>query len=132
MPFLGQQKAHDYVHAHSMKVADLMSRQPITVDEDTSLDRVIDLMERHHIKRLPVLRKGKVVGIISRANLMRALASLHRSASKTTHNDQKLRKRIVTDVKGRTGLTVLTSWCWYAGASSISAGRLVIHRSAQL
>ena len=53
-----EQSAHDYVHAHSMKVADLMSRQPITVDEDTSLDRVIDLMERHHIKRLPVLRKG--------------------------------------------------------------------------
>ena len=94
-----EESAHDYVHAHSMKVADLMSRQPITVDEDTSLDRVIDLMERHHIKRLPVLRKGKVVGIISRANLMRALASLHRSASKTTRNDQELRKRIVTDVK---------------------------------
>jgi predicted transcriptional regulator len=75
-----------------------MTRQPITVDEDTSLDRVVHLMERHRIKRLPVVRKGKVVGIISRANLMRALASIHRSTYKTSRNDQEIRKRIVADI----------------------------------
>ena len=127
-----EQSAHDYVHAHSMKVADLMSCQLIAVDEDTSLDRVINLMERHHIKRLPVLRKGKVIGIISRANLMRALASLHRSASKTHAMTRSFASGSSPTSKSRTGLTVLTSWCWYAGASSISAGRLVIHRSALL
>ena len=127
-----EQSAHDYVHAHSMKVADLMSRQLIAVDEDTSLDRVINLMERHHIKRLPVLRKGKVIGIISRANLMRALASLHRSASKTTRNDQELRKRIVTDVKKQNWAYGSDIMVLVRGASSISAGRLVIHRSALL
>jgi predicted transcriptional regulator len=75
-----------------------MTRQPITVDEDTSLDRVVHLMERHRIKRLPVVRKGKVVGIISRANLMRALASIHRSTYKTSRNDREIRKRIVADI----------------------------------
>jgi len=86
------------VRAHGIKVAELMTRQPITVDEDTSLDRVVHLMERHRIKRLPVVRKGKVVGIISRANLMRALASIHRSTYKTSRNDQEIRKRIVADI----------------------------------
>jgi CBS domain-containing protein len=97
--FLGaEQSAHDYVRAHGIKVAELMTRQPITVDEDTSLDRVVHLMERHRIKRLPVVRKGKVVGIISRANLMRALASIHRSTYKTSRNDQEIRKRIVAGI----------------------------------
>jgi CBS-domain-containing membrane protein len=132
MPFLGQNKAHDYVHAHSMKVADLMSRQPITVDEDTSLDRVINLMERHHIKRIPVRRKGKVIGIISRANLMRALASLHRSASKTTRNDQELRKRIVTDVKRQNWAYGSDIMVLVRGGVVDLCGQLVIHRGAQL
>ena len=96
--FGSEQSAHDYVRAHGIKVAELMTRQPITVDEDTSLDRVVHLMERHRIKRLPVARKGKVVGIISRANLMRALASIHRSTYKTSRNDQEIRKRIVADI----------------------------------
>jgi predicted transcriptional regulator len=75
-----------------------MTRPPITVDADTSLDKVVHLMEWHHIKRLPVLRKGKVVGVISRANLMRALASIHHASSKTSRNDQEIRKRIVADI----------------------------------
>jgi CBS domain-containing protein len=94
-----EQSAQDYVRAHGIRVAELMTRPPITVDADTSLDKVVHLMERHHIKRLPVLRKGKLVGIISRANLIRALASIHRASSKTSRNDQEIRKRIVADIE---------------------------------
>jgi len=93
-----EQSAHDYVRSHGIKVAELMTHSPITVNADTSLDQVVHLMERHH-KRLPVLRRGKVVGIISRANLMRALASIHRASSKTSRNDQEIRKRIVADIE---------------------------------
>jgi hypothetical protein len=50
-------------------------------------------------QRAKHLRKGKVVGIISRANLMRALASIHRASSKTSQNDQEIRKRIVADIQ---------------------------------
>ena len=49
-----------------------------TVAEDAPLEQVVHLMERHRIKRLPVVRDGKVVGIVTRANLMRAVASLAR------------------------------------------------------
>jgi CBS domain-containing protein len=94
-----EQSTHDYVRAHGIRVAELMTSPPITVDADTSLDKVVHLMEGRHIKRLPVLRKGKVVGIISRANLMRALASIHRTSSKTSRNDQEIRKRIAADIE---------------------------------
>ena len=94
-----EQSAHDYVHAHGTKVAELMTPDPITVDEETSLYQVVHLMERHHIKRLPVLRKGKVVGIISRANLLRALLSIHRSLPEPSGNDEDIRNRIVADIE---------------------------------
>lgn len=96
-----EESARDYVHAHGVSVHELMTPEVITVDEDAPLDKVVHLMERHHIKRVPVLRKGKMVGIISRANLLRALASIHRSSSKTSPNDREIHKRIVADIENR-------------------------------
>jgi CBS domain-containing protein len=98
--FFGPEKgAHDYVRSHGIKVAELMTHPPITVNEDTSLNQVVHLMERHKIKRLPVLRNNRVVGMISRANLVRALASIHRASPKTSRNDQAIRKRIVSEIE---------------------------------
>jgi CBS domain-containing protein len=68
--------ADEYVHARGRKVEEVMTPQPITVTEDTPLDEVVRLMERHRIKRLPVVRKDKLVGIVTRANIMHALVSL--------------------------------------------------------
>ncbi len=70
--------ADEYVHASGRKVEEVMTTDPVTVSEDDSLETVVELMERRRIKRLPVLRDGKMVGIVSRANLMHALASLAR------------------------------------------------------
>lgn len=66
--------ANEYVRASGRKVEEIMTREPFTVSETDSLETVVDLMERHHIKRLPVMQAGKIVGIISRANLMREMA----------------------------------------------------------
>ena len=68
--------ADEYVHARGRKVEEVMTREPITASEDTELDEVVRLMERHRIKRLPILREGKLVGIVTRANIMHALVSL--------------------------------------------------------
>ena len=68
--------ADEYVHTHARKIADVMTRDPHTVTEDTSLEDVVQLMEKHRIKRLPVVRGKLLVGIVSRANLLHALASL--------------------------------------------------------
>jgi CBS domain-containing protein len=126
-----EQGAHDYVRAHGITIAELMTRQPITVDEDTSLDRVVRLMERHHIKRLPVLRKGKVVGIISRANLCARWQASIAHHPKPHALIRRSANGSLPKSRSGTGLMVLTSWCWYATASSIFVGRLAIHPSGQ-
>ena len=94
-----EQGAQDYVRAHGLRVSDLMTRQPITVAEEACLDRVVNLMEHQHIKRLPVMRRGKLIGIISRANLLSALASIHRSSPKTSGRDREIHKRIVAEIE---------------------------------
>lgn len=68
-----KERAIDYIREHSRRVGDVMTRNVITVDENTPLERIADLLEKHHIKRVPVMRAGKVVGVVSRADLLRGL-----------------------------------------------------------
>ena len=73
--------------------------QPVhTIDEDAPLSEVVELMERHRIKRLPVLRDRKVVGIVSRVNLLHALASLAREIKSTPAHDEAIRERLLTEL----------------------------------
>jgi CBS domain-containing protein len=65
----------NYVREDQRRAKDLMVTPVITVTERTSVREIADLMMRHHIKRVPVLRDGKVVGIVARADLVRAIAS---------------------------------------------------------
>src|SRR3954452_5885521 len=79
--------AENYVEAASRKVRDVMAAEVYTVEEEASLDQVVAIMERQKIKRVPVMRGGKLVGIVTRANLLHALAGLQRidtSASDVT------------------------------------------------
>jgi CBS domain-containing protein len=87
--------AEEYVHASGRKVGDVMTHDPVTVAEDDTLDTVVELMERRRIKRLPVLRNGKMVGIVSRANLMHALVSLARTADTPAGGDLAIRERML-------------------------------------
>lgn len=90
--------AEDYVHESGRKVEEIMTPDPWTVGEDDSLDSVVDLMERRHVKRLPVIRDGQMVGIVSRANLMHALASLAREAPPPAGGDSAIRDNIIAAV----------------------------------
>jgi CBS domain-containing protein len=83
--------AQEYVHSHSRFVADVMTRKVITVEEDTPLDDVVRRMEKHRVKRFPVVKDGKVVGIVSRANLLRAFASVAHEVSASNCGDAKIR-----------------------------------------
>jgi CBS domain-containing protein len=87
--------AEDYVRAAGRRVDDVMTRDPVTVREDDSLETVVELMERRRVKRFPVLRNGKMVGIVSRANLMGALVSLARSEAAPTGGDPAIRESIL-------------------------------------
>jgi CBS domain-containing protein len=87
--------AEDCVRAAGRKVEDVMTRDPIGVREDDDLETVVELMERRRVKRFPVLRGDKIVGIVSRANLMRALVSLARSEEAPAGGDPAIRELIV-------------------------------------
>ena len=60
------QSATEFIHSHGLKVEEVMTRNPAFVLEDSSLAEVVHLMETRRIKRLPVLRGARVVGILSR------------------------------------------------------------------
>ncbi len=88
--------AEDYVHASGRKVEEIMTPDPCVVGEDDTLEKVVELMERRRVKRLPVVRAGRMVGIVSRANLMHALASLARDAAPSAGPDWAIRNQILT------------------------------------
>lgn len=68
-----EQEAKAYVKAHGLKVKDVMTKEVVTINEQEPLDRIAMVFEERGIKRTPVMRSGKVVGIVSRANLLRSL-----------------------------------------------------------
>ena len=69
------EQAREFTKSHALRASDVMSEQVVHVSEDTPLGDVVDLMEKHDVKRLPVLAAGRLVGIVSRADMMRALAA---------------------------------------------------------
>jgi CBS domain-containing protein len=89
------QAATDFVHEHGRKVAEIMTREPLTISEDTTLEDIVELMEKNHVKRLPVMRGDQVVGIVSRANLLQAVATLARQIPDPTANDDHIRNRVI-------------------------------------
>ena len=68
--------ARDFVKSHARKAADVMTHPVIAVTPDTPLGELASLLEKHRIKRVPVVKDGRIVGIVSRANLVQALVSL--------------------------------------------------------
>jgi CBS domain-containing protein len=99
--------ASEYVHQSGRNVAEVMTPTPLTVGEDDLLETVVKLMERRRIKRLPVVRDGRMVGIISRANLLHALASLARATPAGTSDDAAIREGILAALaKNHWGLSL--------------------------
>lgn len=93
--------ADEYTRSHGRKVYEIMTPDPVTVTEETPLEEVVRTMEKRRIKRLPVMRRNEVVGIVTRANLVHALAGLTRDAKPTTASDQAIRDRIVAELAGQ-------------------------------
>ena len=90
----GDTIAAEYVKSHGRKVSDVMTTWPVSVGEDTPLMDIADLMESRQIKRVPVVRAGKVVGIVSRANLLQGLLAREPHVVETVASDDNLRDRV--------------------------------------
>ena len=91
--------AKDYVRSHGRKVEEVMTRELVTASEDTPLDEVVRVMERKRIKRLPVMRGREIVGIISRANLLHALATMSRNLPDVAKSDAEIRRRVTEELE---------------------------------
>jgi len=89
-----QRLAEDYIKAHATKVADVMTRKVITATPDTPLDEIAGILEKNGIKRLPVVHNGDLVGIVSRANLVQAVASRGRKLD-VPMSDSAIRDRLL-------------------------------------
>jgi hypothetical protein len=91
--------AAEYTHSHGNKVAEVMTTSVRTVNEDTALEDIVELMERHRIKRVPVLHGNKVVGIVTRSNLMHAMVSLARTEPKEAKDDASIREKLLAEIR---------------------------------
>ena len=89
--------AAEYTKAHARKVADVMTRHVITAAPDTPLHEIAALLEKNSIKRVPILKDDQLVGIVSRANLVQAVASTKR-ALESPHSDSIIREQILNQL----------------------------------
>ena len=95
--FVGPGKlASEFVREEGRTVKDVMTPEPVTISEETTLEEIVRLMEQKGIKRLPVLRGEELVGIVTRANLLQAVANLARGVPHPTAEDDELRRQILT------------------------------------
>jgi CBS-domain-containing membrane protein len=88
--------AYEYIKSHSRKVADVMTRRVVTVTPETPVADIAALLEKHAIKRVPIVTDGKIVGIVSRANLLQALAAL-KSLPPGTIDDANIRAKLTSN-----------------------------------
>ena len=91
--------ASDFVHERGRKVEEIMTLEPYTVTEDATLEEVVQLMEHHNVKRLPVMRADQLVGIVMRSNLLQAVAELAREVTDPTADDDHIRNHIIASIE---------------------------------
>ena len=114
-----QEAARDYVKAHGRTVREIMTRDVISVSDTTELADIATLLETRRIRRVPVVRDGQLVGIISRANLVRALAmTKSESAIEADSDDRTIRQKLIAELTGQ-------EWVHMWGADIIVRDRVV-------
>jgi CBS domain-containing protein len=110
--------AHDFAKSHGKKVEELMTPGVISVGEDTPLSEIAALLERKRIKRVPITRDGKLVGIVSRSNLIQALASAVGHGAETRDHDLDIREELLVRLQGQ-------SWTDFGSRNIIVSGGTV-------
>ncbi|MGX7871982.1 CBS domain-containing protein [Mesorhizobium sp. ORM6] len=90
--------AEEYVHANGRRVDEVMSEDVVTTSPESSLEDVVELMTRHHVKRIPVVEGRNIVGIITRSDLLRALLRSLPARDSTMVGDEQIRQGIVAEL----------------------------------
>lgn len=90
--------AEEYTGAHALIAGEIMTTQLHTATPGMALADAVQMMEKHHIKRLPVIKGDRLVGIVSRADLMRGFLARARDTTTGTNSDTELRERIAAEI----------------------------------
>jgi CBS domain-containing protein len=90
--------AADFVHERGRNVGEIMTPDPLTVTEDTPLDQIARIMQSHNVKRLPVLRGDRLVGIVSRSDFLSALAALGGQVPSPSADDDLIRNQVIAAI----------------------------------
>jgi CBS domain-containing protein len=111
--------AADFAKSHGKKVGEVMALGVISVSEDTPLSEIATLFERKRIKRVPVVKDGKLVGIVSRANLIQALATVVGRMDQHDETDRQIRLELMSRLKEQ-------KWTDF-GSRNITVSDRVVH-----
>lgn len=116
----GDSRAADYVKTHGRRAGEVMTRKVVTVGEDASVAQIARILASHRFRRVPVMRGERLVGIISRANLMQALASrMAPPAEPVGEDDRRIRDALLAEIARQ-------SWA-APGDASITVSHGVVH-----
>lgn len=96
-----ERQAQDYAREHGRTVGDVMTHDVVSVGPEADLGAVAELLEQHGVKRLPVVRDGKVVGIVGRANLVVALSRRVGEVPKSLADDIAIRRHILAEIRSK-------------------------------
>src|SRR5262245_31600418 len=113
----GSMLAEDFANSHGMRVSEIMSSHVVSASEDTSLGEIATLLEKHRIKRIPIIRDSKLVGIVSRSNLIQALASSLK-AEPAGETDRKIRVELLSRLADQ-------DWTGFGARNVIVSGGVV-------
>jgi CBS domain-containing protein len=118
--FGADRSASEYVKSHAGLARDIMTREVVSIGPDTAVAEIVAVLETRGIKRVPVLRGKELVGMVSRANLIKALAQKGHS-EKATHpgNDETIRGRLVAELQRQ-------PW-WRPLSSNVIVAEGVVH-----
>lgn len=95
----GDVRAADYVKTHGRRAGEVMTRSVITVGEDASTAQIARILASHRFRRVPVMRGDRLVGIVSRANLLQALAThMTPAPEQPGQDDRRIREALLAEV----------------------------------
>jgi CBS-domain-containing membrane protein len=107
--FGADQSVAHYVKSHASRARDIMTATVVSVAPDTPVSKVARLFEKHHVKRAPVLDGSQLVGIVSRSNLVQALAAKARVMSTTNTGDGAIHAQVCAELESQPWWRSMTS-----------------------
>ncbi len=111
----------EYAKSHAVRARDVMTTEVISIGADTPINEIVELMEKRMVKRVPVVRAGAVIGIVSRADVVRALATQAPKPAAQALSDEAIQARLTAELERH-------SW-WRAPYSSVRVENGVVHFS---